>query len=89
MVRFSVLINGSLYDFFDISTRDPLSPLLFVVVMEGLPPWIGGFHQVSKDNDVLLLSHFLFVGGTSIFCEANLDHLRNLGRLFLYFEVVS
>jgi hypothetical protein len=76
VVRFSIFINGSLYGFFDSSTRDPLSPMLFVVVMEALSRilsatvdrgLLSGFSVGSKDNDVLHLSHFLFVGDTLIF----------------------
>jgi hypothetical protein len=98
MVRFSIFINGSLYGFFDSSTRDPYPPMLFVVVMEALSRilsaivdrgLLSGFSVGSKDNDMLHLSHFLFVGDMLIFCETNLDHLRNLGCLFLYFEAVS
>jgi hypothetical protein len=43
----------------------------------------------SNDNDIILLSHLLFVNDTLIFCEANLDLLHNFCCIFLCFEVVS
>jgi hypothetical protein len=95
MVRFSVLINESLSGIFNSSTKDPLSPLL--VVMEALSRMLSatvdrglllGLLVGSKDNNVLF-SNLLFVDDTLSFCDTNLDHLRKLRCLFLYFEVVS
>ena len=46
MVKFSILINGSPKDFFGNSMGlhqgDPLSPLLFVIVMEALSRLLDG-----------------------------------------------
>jgi hypothetical protein len=97
-VRFSVLINGSPYGFFSSSQGlrqgDPLSPLLFVFVMEALSRMIstvvsGGLLEGFKVGDADFL-HLLFADDTLIFCSAHSSQLRNLRSLFLLFgEVVE
>ena len=101
-VRFSILVNGSPCGFFP-STRglrqgDPLSPMLFVIVMEALSRlidkaigagMISGF-SVSRDiHDPLLISHLLFTDDTLIFCEATSDHLSHLRSILIWFEATS
>jgi hypothetical protein len=96
-VQFSVLINGSPFGFFS-SSRGlrqgyPLSPLLFVFVMEALSRMIsaavrGGLLKGFKIGDVDF-SHLLFADGTLIFCSAHSSQLRNLRNLFLLFEAAS
>jgi len=96
-VRFSVLINGSPFGFFSSSRGlrqgDPLSPLLFVFVMEALSRMIsaavrGGLLEGFKIGDTDF-SHLLFADDTLIFCSAHSSQLRNLRSLFLLFEAIS
>ena len=101
-VRFSILVNGSPCGFFpssrDIRQRDPLSPMLFVIVMEAFSRSIvkangvgmlSGFSVESIDSDPLEVSHLLFANDTVIFCEADLDHLFNLRPVLIWFEATS
>jgi hypothetical protein len=101
-VRFSVLVNGTPTGFFSSSLGlrqgDPLSPLLFVIVMEALSKlfsitvqrgFLSGFSVGSGSNGVINISHLLFAGDTLVFCGANPDHLHYLRLLFLSFEAFS
>jgi hypothetical protein len=101
-VRFSVLVNGTPTGFFSSSLGlrqgDPLSPLLFVIVMEALSKlfsitvqrgFLSGFSVGSGSNGVINISHLLFAGDTLVFCGANPDHLHYLRLLFLSFEAIS
>jgi hypothetical protein len=100
--RFSVLVNGSPAGFFSSSRGlrqgDPLSPLLFVVVMEALSKMLtvsvnrglfSGFSVGSRNSVAVNISHLLFADDTLVFCGANPDHLRYLRVCFLAFEGVS
>jgi hypothetical protein len=100
-VRFSVLVNGVPSGFFSSSRGlrqgDPLSLLLFVVVMEALSKMmsatvdrglLSSFSVGSRNNEEFAVSHLLFADDTLIFCEANSEQLRNLRCLFLCFEAV-
>jgi hypothetical protein len=82
----------------DLRYGDPLSPLLFAIVMETLSKmlsatvnggFLSGFSVVFRNYDALNISHLLFVDDTLIFCGTNLDHLHYLCALFLCFEDVS
>ena len=77
MLRFSILTNGSSKDFFGrtrgLRQGDPISLLLFVIVMEVLSRLLDGVAQVghifsfivgARSNTPLLLSHPLFMDGT-------------------------
>uniref|UniRef100_A0A2N9FU80 Reverse transcriptase domain-containing protein n=1 Tax=Fagus sylvatica TaxID=28930 RepID=A0A2N9FU80_FAGSY len=101
-VRFSILINGSPCGFFPssrgIRQRDPLSPMLFVIVMEAFSRLIvkangagmlSGFSVGSIDSDPLEVSHLLFADDTLIFCEADPDHLFHLHSVLIWFEATS
>ena len=95
-VRFSILINGSPCGFFG-STRglrqgDPLSPLLFVLVMDALGRMLdkavlegrlSNFSVGNLEGRSLAVSHLLFADDTLIFCEANLDHILILHMIFI------
>jgi hypothetical protein len=96
-VRFSVLVNGSSNGFFSSSRGlrqgDPLSPLLFVFVMEALSRMIstvvsGGLLEGFIVGNATF-SHLLFVDDTLIFCNARPSQLRYLRSFFLLFEVAS
>jgi len=82
-VRFSILVNGTLSSFFysshGLRQGNPLSPLLFAVVMEALSRMLiaardqdllTGFSVGSKDNDALVVNHLLFANDKLIFCGA-------------------
>jgi hypothetical protein len=101
-VRFSILINGSPSGFFNSSRGlrygDPLSPLLFVVIMEALSRMmaatvdrglLSGFLVGSRIHEEMVVSHLLFANDTLIFCEPSVEQFRNLRCMFLCFEVVS
>jgi hypothetical protein len=77
-VRFSILVNGSPNGFFGSSRGlrqgDPLSPLLFVFVVEALSQMIsaavqGGLLEGFKVGNTSI-SHRLFADDTLIFCNA-------------------
>jgi hypothetical protein len=95
-------VNVIPYGFFSSShglrQGDPLSPLLFVIMMEALSKlfsitvqrgFLSGFSMGSGSNGVINISHLLFADDTLVFCGANLDHLLYLRMLLLPFEAVS
>ena len=76
-VKFSILINDSPSDFFGSSRglrqRDPLSPLLFDIVMEALSCMLdvaaftgkfSGFSVGSTAGPSVMVSHLLFADDT-------------------------
>ena len=98
-VRFSILINGSPCGFFESSRRlrqgNPLSSLLFVLVMEALGRMLNkaiheghllGFHVGNLERRSLVVSHLLFANDTLIFCDADLDQLLILRIVLIWFE---
>ena len=101
IVKFSILINGTPVDFFGstggVRQRDPLSPLLFDIVIEALScmldiaTMLGQFSGYSVGNSVgtlLTMSHLLFADDTPIFCDADSHHLAALCGILARFEVV-
>jgi hypothetical protein len=95
-VRFSMLVNGSPYGFFSgsrgLRQGNPLSPILFVFVMEALSRMIfaavnGSLLKGFKVGNADFL-HLLFADDTLIFCSAHSSQLRHLRSLFLLFEAV-
>jgi hypothetical protein len=84
-VRFSVLVNGSPSSFFSSSRGlrygDPLSPFLFVIVMEALSRMLSaivngglllGFSVGSRHSCVVDISHLLFADDTLFFVGPSL-----------------
>jgi hypothetical protein len=101
-VRFSVLINGSPSGFFGrsqgVRQDDPLSPFLFVLVMEAFSRMINaiysrglilGFFVGTREHDRVEVSHLLFVDDTLVFCGADASQINYMGALFVCFKAVS
>jgi hypothetical protein len=102
MVRFSILVNGTLSDFFNsthgLRQEDPLSTLMFVVVMEALSRMLiaamdqGNLTRFSvrpMNFDALFVNHLLFADDTLIFCGAQAKQIRHLCYIFLCLEATS
>ena len=101
-VRLSIMVNGSPSGFFGssrgIRQGDPLSPLLFLLIMEvfsrmlckteevGL---IKGFKASSSVEEDLFVSHLLFADDTIVFCDADLEQLLHLRMVLSCFEAVT
>ena len=77
---------------------DPLSPLLFVMVMEAFSRMMNvvverelltGFLVGLWHSEVMEVSHLLFADDTLIFCRPKVEQLQNLRCLVLCFEAVS
>jgi len=73
---------------------DPLSPLLFVLVMEELSKMIsaivsGGLLSGFSEGTRVDISHLLLANDTLIFCGTGPNHLCNLQSFFLLFEAMS
>jgi hypothetical protein len=101
-VRFSILVNGTRNNFFSslwgLRHGDPLSPMVFVIVMEALGRIISatvnegllfGFSMGIENGGGIAIPHLLFANDTLIFCKVDSNNLRHLRCLFLCFEVVS
>ena len=90
-VRFLVLVNGFLEGFFGSSRGlrqgDPLSPFLFLLIMEVLSRilkkteennLIRGFHVGAVNFVGVQISHLLFADDTILYCEASRKQLRSI-----------
>ena len=101
-VKFFILINGSPSDFFGSSRGlrqgDPLSPLLFDIVMEALSRMLDvaasarqflGFFVGSTVGLLVMASHLLSADDTLIFCDAEPSQIANLRAILTRFEEVS
>ncbi|XP_021739496.1 uncharacterized protein LOC110705884 [Chenopodium quinoa] len=92
---FSLMINGALYGFFagkkGIRQGDPMSPLLFVLIMEYLTRMLRKickkkgftFHQRCEK---LALNHLIFADDLMLFCFGNKNFVQFLIRALKTFE---
>jgi len=79
IVSFAVLINGATSSFFlverGLRQGCPLSPLLFLLMVEGLSGAIGeaksrgDFKGISISSTLRPITHFLFVDDILVFCS--------------------
>ncbi len=98
-VRFSILVYGSSCGFFKSSRGlrqgDPLSPMLFVIVMEALSKMMdranewGFLSGFFLDRNSMMISHLLFTDDTLIFCYADPSQLIHLKWVLNWFEAIS
>ena len=102
IVQFSVLVNGSPTDFFGSSRglrqEDPLSPLLFLVMMEVFSRMVkrmegvgllNGFKADGRRGKGECVSHLLFTDGTILFCDAEVEQVLHVRLLLLCFQDVT
>ena len=100
-VKFSVLINGSPSDFFGSSRGlwqgDPLSPLLFDIVMEALSRMLdvaasarqfSGFSMGSTAGSSMIVSHLLFADDTLIFFFFLINNIKTSIKLRLVHDTL-
>ena len=100
-VRFSVLVNGSLVGFFGsfcgLRQGDPLSPLLFLLVMEVLSRllrrteiggFLSGFQASPNTSGGLHISHLLFTDDTILFCDASEEQLLHIRMVLIFLEAI-
>lgn len=98
MVSFAVLINGASSLFFHaergLRQGCPLSPLLFLLVAEGLSRFLkkafaeGDFKGISISPN-LVITHLLFVDDILIFCDGSRRSLQTLRQGLGLFQIAS
>ena len=100
-VKFSVLINGAPCGLFEnyrgLRQGDPLSSLLFVVVMEAISKMMDkamteglffGFSVGTSIGNYLQVTHLLFADDKLVMCDADIDQMF-LCLILSWFEIVS
>ena len=101
-VKFSVLVNGSPAGFFGSSRGlhqgDPLSPLLFLMIMEVLSRllkrtenggFLCGFKAGSHRHGGIHISYLLFADDTILFCDASREQLLYVRMVLIFFEAIT
>lgn len=94
-VPYNVLLNGSPTPFFTAERGlwqgCPLSPLLFLLIMEGLSRLIAAEHRRGrlrgiKITDNCFLTHLLFVDDVLIFLNGSMADSSTLHQVFELFQ---
>nr|XP_025647281.1 uncharacterized protein LOC112742257 [Arachis hypogaea] len=95
----SILINGSPSKPFkmerDLRQGDPLSPFLFVLVVDVLHRMLGEAVRNGRislllvGRDHIKLSHLQFVDDTILFCPPEEETVKNYRRILCCFELMS
>ena len=101
-VCFSVLVNGSPAGFFGSSRGlrqgNPLSPLLFLLIMEVLScimkktekgGFIQGFHVGPIYSTGICVSHLLFLDDTILFCDASREQILSIRLVLTCFQAFT
>ena len=101
-VCFSFLVNGSPTSFFGSSRGlrqdDPLSPLLFLLIMEVLSTilkkteesgLIHGFHVRPINSTGIRISHMLFANNTILFYDASREQLLSIRLALTCFQAFT
>ncbi|XP_048491371.1 uncharacterized protein LOC125492703 [Beta vulgaris subsp. vulgaris] len=98
-VSASILINGSPSKPFKLQRGlrqgDPLSPFLFVLIVEALNQLIRKATSMQLWNGIgvsysdLKVTHLQYADDTLIFCEANLESLMNIKKMLIVFQLAS
>lgn len=98
---FATSVNGGPSAFFntsrDLKQGDPLSPLLFIIVMETLNKMIDKVRELNMMKDITVgngdkqieISHPFFADDTLFFCQPDISTLLNLRCIMLCFQAVS
>ena len=102
IVRFSIIVNGSPVGFFESSRGlrqgDPLSPLLFLLIMEVLSRMLKktencgllrGFLVGPTNSIGVRISHLLFADDTILFCDASRDQLLSIRLALTCFQAFT
>lgn len=97
--KFSVLINGSSFGFFEsekgLCQGDPLSPFLFVLVSQVLSNMFskaqeaGWITRFSVTVGGTVVNHLQFADDTIVFLEAKREQVNYLRYILLCFELMS